>query len=303
MNKANESYTVVVLPDPTSKPYRFNIRKKTARLLVGFLSAAFLIVSGLLTHYVFLVQGKTELKTLRKETVVQKRQLQDFATQMTDFKKQMVRLKEMDAKLRIMTDINPPSESSLTLGMGGAETTGLSDIEIGIPSELLASKMDEEVKILKTEASRQEVSFEELAQDMKERKSLWESTPSIWPVKGWLSSGFGKRISPFTSRLTMHNGIDIATRQNTPIIAPADGLVNHMGYHSRLGKLVKINHGHGIQTIYGHLAKAEVRVGQKVKRGDVIGLVGNTGVSTGPHVHYEVFVNGLPVNPLRYIIN
>lgn len=303
MNKASELYTVVVLPDPSSKPYRFNIRKKTARWLVGFLSVAILIISGLLTHYVFLVQGKTELKTLRKETVIQKRQLQDFATQMTDLKQQMVRLKEMDAKLRIMTDMNPPSESALTLGMGGAETTGLSDMEIGIPSEFLASKMNEEVKILKAEASRQEVSFEELVQDMKERKSLWESTPSIWPVKGWLSSGFGKRISPFTGRLTMHNGIDIATRQNTPIIAPADGLVNHTGYHSRLGKLVKINHGHGVQTLYGHLAKAEVRVGQKIMRGDVIGFVGNTGVSTGPHVHYEVFVNGLPVNPLRYIIN
>jgi len=303
MKKASDSYTVVIVPDSASKPFRFLISRKKFKLVSTLLSVGLLVITGLLVHYVFLAGEVGELKNLRKETVVQKRQLQSFATEITDLKKQMVRLKEMDAKLRIMTDIKPPSNQGVSLGIGGSEATGLSERDLGIRSEELAEKMEEEMKILKIEAYRQELSFEELAQDMKDRERFWESTPSIWPVRGWMSSGFGKRISPFTGRVDLHKGIDIAARHNTPILAPADGIVSHVGYHNRLGRNIKIDHGYGVQTLYGHMAKASARTGQKIRRGDVIGFVGNTGTSTGPHVHYEIFVNGLPVNPLRYIIN
>jgi murein DD-endopeptidase MepM/ murein hydrolase activator NlpD len=101
----------------------------------------------------------------------------------------------------------------------------------------------------------------------------------------------------------MHNGIDVASQRDTPVVATAGGVVSYEGFDGGLGKVIKLNHGYGMQTTYGHLAKANVRIGQKVKRGEVIGLVGNTGLSTGPHVHYEVFVNNVPVNPLRYILN
>ena len=303
MKNIKDTYTVVILPDPASKPYRFFISKTAAKILTGVASVISLVILGLLVHYVFLTRAMVEYKDLRKEAAIQERQIQSFAIEIVDLKKQMVRLKEMDAKLRVITDFNPPTQTAMTIGMGGAETTGLSEMEIGIPPEELVLKMAEEVKILRAEASRQELSFAELAQDMTDRRSVWEATPSIWPVRGWLSSGFGKRMSPFTGRLSMHNGIDIATYQNTPIVSPADGVVSHIGYHNRLGRLIKINHGYGVQTMYGHLAKSGVRIGQKVKRGDVIAYVGNTGSSTGPHLHYEIFINGLPVNPIPYIVN
>jgi murein DD-endopeptidase MepM/ murein hydrolase activator NlpD len=101
----------------------------------------------------------------------------------------------------------------------------------------------------------------------------------------------------------MHNGLDIATQRDTPIVSPAVGVVSYEGFDSGLGKVLKVNHGYGIQTIYGHLSKVNATVGQRVKRGSIIGYVGNTGLSTGPHLHYEVFVNNVPVNPLRYILN
>ena len=303
MKKVKESYAVVIIPHPTSRSYRFSLTKKTVRFLTGILLLGVIFTSGFVIHYVSLIQDAAEFRTLRKETALQHRQLQTFAAEMLDLKKQLGRLNEMDAKLRVIAGINPPTRVATVLGMGGAEITGLSEIEIGIHPKMLTRKVEDEIKLLKKEASYQEVSFEDLAQDMRERQSVWNSTPSVWPVKGWLSSGFGKRISPFTGRLTMHNGVDIATRQNSPIIAPAEGIVNHEGYHRLLGRFIKISHGNGMQTLYGHLAKSNVRIGQKVKRGDVIGYVGNTGISTGPHVHYEVMVNGLPVNPLRYVIN
>ena len=303
MKSDKGSYTVVVLPDATATPYRFSIRKTVFKVLVGIFSAVFLVVGGLLIHYVVLSGEMAELKGLRKKTTVQKRQIQGFASEIVDLKKQMVRIKEMDAKLRVITNIGPPSGLPGGMGMGGAETTGLYETDMGIRAGELIRKMEEEVNFLKAEALYQEVSLEDLTQSIKGRKLVWEATPSIWPVRGWLSSGFGKRISPFTQRLTRHKGIDIATRRDTEIIAPASGVVSYTGYDSGLGRIVKINHGNGLQTLYGHLAKDAVRIGQKVKRGDVIGFVGNTGMSTGPHLHYEVYVNGLPINPLRYIIN
>jgi len=128
-------------------------------------------------------------------------------------------------------------------------------------------------------------------------------TPSIWPVHGWVTSGFGFRTNPFTGLNQMHEGLDIANRAGTPVIAPADGIVSDTGRDASYGNVVVISHGFGMITRFNHLSKIFVRAGQRVKRGDKIAEVGTTGMSTGPHLHYEVRVNGIPVNPLRYIVN
>jgi murein DD-endopeptidase MepM/ murein hydrolase activator NlpD len=204
----------------------------------------------------------------------------------------------------VITDIGPPPQADQLMGMGGPEERGTDAIyQDGSVRKVDIQKMDEDLNRLKADASAQELSFESLTEAMKDRRSLWASTPSIWPVRGWLTSGFGNRLSPFTGSVSMHNGIDVASRRDTPVLATAGGVVSYEGFDSGLGKVVKLNHGYGMQTIYAHLAKVNIRIGQKVKRGEVIGFVGNTGLSTGPHVHYEVFVNNVPVNPLRYILN
>lgn len=298
MGKDNDSYTIVILPSPTAEPYRFSLSKKTCKYLIGFSSVLTLVLTGFFVQYFLMLGQITELKDLRKEAKTQKIQIQSFMTTIDDLKKQMNRLIELDQKLRVITDIGPRKEVGI-MGQGGPE-------EVGPPASD-ASKLMGSIQLdlgdLQAKAIAQEKSFQELTEAVQSRQSLWASTPSIWPTTGWLTSGFGNRISPFTGRVSMHNGIDIASRQDTPIIAPAAGVISYTGFDSGLGKLIKINHGYGIATYYGHLAKAAVKVGQKVKRGDVIAYVGSTGLSTGPHLHYEVYVNEVPVNPMRYILN
>ena len=128
-------------------------------------------------------------------------------------------------------------------------------------------------------------------------------TPSIWPTKGWISSRFGYRISPFTNEREFHRGLDVSNRMNTQIIAPGDGVISLIGEDYGYGKILHVDHGYGMKTIYAHLSSILVKKGQYVKRGQKIALVGNSGRSTGPHLHYEVHLNGVPVNPLRYILN
>ena len=143
----------------------------------------------------------------------------------------------------------------------------------------------------------------ELHKFLENQKMVLASTPSIWPTKGWLSSGFGYRNSPFADRKEFHRGIDIATRMGAPIVASADGIVSFVGREGGFGRVLTVKHGYGMETKYAHLKEALVKKGQYIKRGETIALAGNTGRTTGPHLHYEVHLNEVAVNPLRYIHN
>lgn len=136
-----------------------------------------------------------------------------------------------------------------------------------------------------------------------ERSQMLSSTPSIAPVHGVLTDGFGGRSDPFTGEKGLHTAVDISSAPGQPVRAPADGIVIKAEWANGYGNVVFISHGFGYSTRYGHLANFAVKAGQKVKRGDVIGEVGSTGRSTGPHLHYEVRLNDQPVNPLAYILN
>ena len=127
--------------------------------------------------------------------------------------------------------------------------------------------------------------------------------PTIWPVVGFVTSGFGARSAPFGGgRRQFHKGLDISNRTGTPIMATAQGTVLKAGHDGAYGLSVEINHGGGIVTKYAHMQRFVVQPGQYVKRGEVIGYIGMTGRTTGPHLHYEVILNGVPVNPMRYIL-
>jgi murein DD-endopeptidase MepM/ murein hydrolase activator NlpD len=171
------------------------------------------------------------------------------------------------------------------------------------PQEQLVSRVKEEIERLSVEAAIQEKTLQELSQVAEQRSSRWASTPSIWPVRGWVTSGFGPRISPFTEKPGWHDGLDIGAAPNAPVQASAAGRVTMTGYDAKMGNLVRLDHGYGVETVYGHLAKPLVKEGQRVKRGDVIALVGSTGLSTGPHLHYMVKVNGQTIDPNKYILD
>lgn len=130
---------------------------------------------------------------------------------------------------------------------------------------------------------------------------FWASLPSIWPARGWVTSEFGEHRG-WGGRGRLHDGVDIASPRGTPILAPGDGVVTFSGYYHGYGQMVTLEHGTGISTLYGHCSSIYVREGQRVKRGTVIAAVGNTGSSTGPHLHYEVHVDGMAVNPMLYVM-
>ena len=140
-----------------------------------------------------------------------------------------------------------------------------------------------------------------VSRDVDRRNALAAATPSIWPAQGWLSSAMGPRIDPITGGDDFHAGLDIAGERGQPVYVTAAGRVTHVAFEGGYGNLIVVDHGFGLETRYGHLLNYTVRNGAKVKRGDVIGHVGNTGRSTGYHLHYEVLANGKLLNPLQLL--
>jgi murein DD-endopeptidase MepM/ murein hydrolase activator NlpD len=144
----------------------------------------------------------------------------------------------------------------------------------------------------------------ELVEDqIAEQDRLLASTPTVAPVRGLITDGFGRRKDPFTGRPAFHRGLDISARRGTPVRAPADGIVVFTGRNGGLGRTVRISHDFGYTTVYGHLDKISVEAGDEVYRGQEVGLLGNSGRSTGPHLHYEVQLEGVAKNPLYYILD
>lgn len=164
------------------------------------------------------------------------------------------------------------------------------------------AKFDYKYKIIKNVASKLEEEIHYLDQYLLNKESVLRSTPTILPSNGWITSYFGHRISPTAGVRKMHEGLDVGANYGTPIVAPADGVVTFAGRKSGFGLFVQIDHGYGIETIYAHSQKILTKNGNKVKRGDLIAKVGSTGASTGPHLHYEVRVNGIAVDPLYFVL-
>ena len=245
-----------------------------------------------------------KLAQLTKENNEKKRHLIALSQRINQISQKMIELKEFDHKLKVMVNLEPEEEDKRFLGIGGSDPTLFSpDYTIEKAHQKLVRLMHQSLDNLNTEISIQINEKAELHKFFKNQKSMLASTPSIWPVRGWISSRFGYRVSPFTNQKEFHSGLDICTRKKTPITAPADGVISTIGLNHGYGRILTVNHGYGLKTRYGHLDKVLVKKGQYIKRGQKIAHVGNSGRTTGPHLHYEVYLNGVPVNPFRYILD
>ncbi|MBI5682410.1 MAG: M23 family metallopeptidase [Deltaproteobacteria bacterium] len=206
--------------------------------------------------------------------------------------------------MRIITNLEPPVGQGQYLGIGGPSHEDILPSTKGAKDDLI-KQMQADMSLISEEVKKQEKSFNELHAHLLKQASTLASTPSIMPVQGWITSGFGYRTSPFTGLKDKHEGLDISNTVGTPVVAPGDGIVLKVDRvdDPGFGKNVVINHGYGIITKYGHLSEIYVGIGKRVKRGDKIAAVGNTGKTTGPHLHYEILENGVPVNPHKYILD
>jgi murein DD-endopeptidase MepM/ murein hydrolase activator NlpD len=302
----HSEFHIVVFPGATSSPRRFRIKRRTVTVLLICSIIAAVLQIAFLAQYISRSGEIWELETLRSEAAKRREQATMLSTGMEEIRKQLSTMREINSRLRMMLGLDPAKTSPMAPGLGGKEESDATP-PAGMGGDRnfveVASELQQKLSWLRQEAQDQEHHMQELAGVVGEKKAQWAATPSIWPVRGWISSKFGYRISPFTGKETMHGGIDISAPMNAPVVAPAAGTVVLADFEAGLGNAVIMTHGYGVRTTYGHLAKLKVKSGQTVKRGDVIGWVGSTGLSTGPHLHYEVDHRGTTVDPMRYIID
>jgi murein DD-endopeptidase MepM/ murein hydrolase activator NlpD len=300
-----KQYTLMVIPSSNTRVRKFVVSEKFLKagiVLVGIMSMALL---SFLFDYVGSRGKLGELKDLRAEVKTQRVRVRQLGQNLVDLESGMSRLRKFEGKLRTAFDLDRDYYSQESLaGLGGGEKS-LSDMlnSMDARQKELIAQIDADLGRLSDDVSLQEQGFSELITFMEDQKTLLASVPSVMPTKGWTTSGFKRRRDPFTGRMTWHRGLDIATNIGTPVVAPADGIVTYSGRKVDFGNIVSIDHGNGYKTRYGHNSKLLARRGQRVKRGQVIAFVGNTGRSTGPHLHYEVLRDGVPVNPRDFILN
>jgi len=329
-----DRYSLIVVSDGTSPIRRLDVAKRSVRHAVIGAGVFALLLLALVVDYVRVRIDQAELDHLRVLAQEQQARIDGFEGSVGALEQKLSLVAEFERKVRVIANL-PGSVAA-----GGAEVTEVGPEEAGSAypvapedgqggdEEFAPAELDGQVRrstgqhgpesrtqgdrvgLLRREAERlglvadaRALSLKDLVDELEDKHQRLASSPAIWPARGWLTSGFGNRISPFTGRRQFHAGIDIASATGTPVVAPARGRVAFVGAKGPLGNALLIDHGYGVRTQYGHNAKILVKRGDVVERGQKIALVGNTGRSTGPHLHYTVEVNGKAVNPIDFIFD
>lgn len=290
---ANEFYTLIVVPHAKARFRRLQVSVKFIKWASAVSATLGLLLVISLVHYARIAVEVHELRRLRAENRALLTKTLEYEQNAGKLQLKLEYLQKTVTKLGMMAGLEQTLPDATVGGVGGVPSAESMAPAIE-PSALRA--MDRSLSDL-TDRSNKLTAFYE------DQTVLLASTPSIWPVRGYLSAGFGNRIDPFTGQRDFHAGIDISTPSGTRIHAPADGVVIAVGVKGAYGNAVTVDHGFGIVTQYGHMASFNVKPGQRLRRGDVIGFVGNTGRSTAPHLHYEVWVRDQAQNPIHYILD
>ena len=306
----DQKFTVLVVPERGARVSRFTLTgwhvlllQQVSRVPLNTLrvrivaAGALAIIAGMVGmtwQYLSLVGRVHEDTAVREENLELKARLATMQEKIDHVNEVLGRSKHLYANLQNVAQLSDP-ERRLALA---DEESVEEDPRQAIDPQRLSDRIDQ----LQVEAQRQEESLQALTGYFEDRKALLASAPAIWPVRGWVTSDFGYRLDPYTSQRKAHVGLDIANSPGTQVVAPAMGTVVYAAAENGYGNVIVIDHGFGLKTRYGHLAKINVRLGDRVQRGQPIGAIGNTGRSTGPHLHYEVRVDGVPENPRKFIL-
>lgn len=301
-----KKWTLLLLGHDPGGVRQFTLSRRAVRHAVVGLSVLSLLIVCL--SVVLLVSGGSTLRAhhLAAENAQLTVQLQQFRERLNGLEETMERLSDEDGRVRVLAGLDAVDEEVMAAGIGGpglatpeANPLWTSDSVLG----KAAFAVDYDLSALERRATILAASLSEASDTLAAHMDLLEATPSILPAAGVLSSRFSaSRMHPISHRALPHEGIDISAALGTPILAAAKGTVTFAGWKSGLGYTVEIDHGYGYLTRYGHASKILVRRGQRVTRGQVIANVGSTGLSTSPHLHYEVRVGGQAMNPLNYIL-
>jgi len=267
LKKSFTSVTIMIIPHSRVRPLRIRVSALGlfCCLLLSMVGGAYIISTGVKTAEYYGMEKKAR----------------NVSSQLMDLKETIFSLRKTESEFASLVSLNSKKK---ILEMPEVSNPGALDIE------LLKKQVDETIQ-----------SVSEIREYLKEEKNLYRSTPMGWPVKGQVTSPFGRRIHPITGESAFHSGIDIQAPMGSQVRATADGIVSFSNWHNDSGYIVVLEHGHGFSTVYAHNKVNYVKLGQKVQRGQIISLSGSTGDSTGPHVHYEVWKDRKHVNPAQFL--
>jgi murein DD-endopeptidase MepM/ murein hydrolase activator NlpD len=302
MVMAKRRWTLVLVPHGSEPSRIVEVSYGVLRLLA--VAVGGLLVLGLLAGYAT-VSHTTDLSraaSLRQENSALAREIGELNGRLATLADTLTRISQRDARIRVLANLEPIDPQVQAAGIGGPASP-----EFALAGITGASRRTAEIRVdlgaLIRRANLLASSFKEAADSLALHTARLAATPSIMPTQGWLSSAFSSmRTHPILHMARPHEGIDVSAPMGSPIEAPAAGIVSDAGWETGYGNSITIDHGFGIVTKFAHASKLLVRNGQRVSRGQRIALVGNSGLATGPHLHYEVHVNGRPVNPLKYVL-
>lgn len=301
---ANEPFTLIVVPGPEGEIRRFRGHPRQLKRAIAFCVVLMLGAAAAVVHLWSLSDAVGENELLRKRNQAMRALLGGLRERVQHLDTSLSRVARFDQRLRGSTSLSDPER---TLAVGPTEGSRPSDALLEessrrqVPESLDALSLTADAYA--REAQETENSLQQLQAYFQEQSSLLASTPSIWPLRGdGVTSTFGTRADPFTFQAWNHAGLDIGGPMGKEIVAPSNGVVVFAALEGGYGNVIVIDHGHGIKTRYGHLSAFKVKPGDKVRRGQPIGAVGTTGHSTGPHLHYEVRVNGAAQDPRKFIL-
>lgn len=280
-------HTLILVPHTRAKLRKWRVSSVHLKLAGAALIAAMIAASIGIWYSLERTSASGALDRLESENAELRRTNEAFETSIRRLEQQLSAYEDRTRKLSIATGIE--SHSGAGGGIGGDTAAGYETYESYLGS-------------MEVRAGRIQDQLDRVENEVEARTARIAATPTVAPVRGILTCGFGYRRDPFTGRPAFHPAIDISAPMGQPVSAPADGIVLATGAQGGLGKSISVSHGFGLATRYGHLSGIAVRPGQLIKRGETIGYVGNTGRSTGVHLHYEVHVDGAPVDPLNYIL-
>lgn len=295
-------YTLMIVPHHGQKVRSIRIPIRAVKVTASLLCFLLVVLVGSFVDYRHTISiagtQKAELEILRRNDSAQVSQIEKLAKTTTELQADMDRLNSLDAEIRRIVNND---DVTVTSRAGLVRPSVSSNGQGGPQMQLSINNIKDTVTELQSTVKVREQSLAELKQELLDKKSRMAATPSIWPTNGDVTSRFGSRSSPFGGGSDWHPGIDIANSSGTTIVAAADGEVVQSEWYGGYGNMVQINHGNGITTIYGHNSQNIVHAGQVVKKGQAIAYMGSTGYSTGPHLHYEVRVNGTVANPASFL--
>ena len=288
----SKRFTILIIPDGSHRVRRFALQLSALKWSAAGVVCGLVLVLALAVYAIKAGFDRHEYEKLRSQARQHQQEMDQLVAKLEDLRKELLVMAQNDAKMRVMNKLTKPT-TDVFGGVGGPAVSEE-------PLDNL-SALQQQIDELRREVDLRRVSQEETHGYLSDQRSLLGARPTGWPARGWVTSDFGVRRDPFDGQRRMHEGVDIATRTGMPVLATAAGIVREVGSEPGYGKLVVIDHGYGFSTAYGHNSRILVKAGQRVKRGEMVATAGSTGRSTGTHVHYEVRVNGLPVNPHKYL--